>query len=34
MYDGRIVDELIAPTLADEDRLLSAVLGRRGAAAA
>jgi ribose transport system ATP-binding protein len=34
MYDGRIVDELVAPSLADEDRLLSAVLGRRDAEAA
>lgn len=28
MYGGRIVDEIVAPTLADEDRLISAVLGR------
>ena len=34
MYDGRIVAELVAPTLADEDRLLSAVLGRGTQAAA
>jgi hypothetical protein len=32
MYDGRIVNELAAPTMADEDHLLAAVLGRGGAA--
>jgi ribose transport system ATP-binding protein len=31
MYDGRIVAELAAPTMADEERLLAAVLGRSGA---
>jgi ribose transport system ATP-binding protein len=34
MYAGRIVDELHAPTLADEDRLISAVLGKENRAAA
>ena len=34
MYGGRIVDELVAPTLADEDRLISAVLGKGKQAAA
>ena len=33
MYGGRIVAELAAPTLADEDHLLSAVLGRKQRAA-
>jgi ribose transport system ATP-binding protein len=33
MYSGRIVAEFVAPTLADEDRLLSAVLGREQRAA-
>ncbi len=28
MYDGRIVSEIAAPTLADEEHLLAAVLGR------
>lgn len=28
MYAGRIVDELVAPTMADEERLLAAVLGQ------
>jgi ribose transport system ATP-binding protein len=28
MYGGRIVAEIVAPTLADEERLLAAVLGR------
>jgi ribose transport system ATP-binding protein len=28
MYDGHIVSELVAPTMADEDHLLAAVLGR------
>jgi ABC-type sugar transport system ATPase subunit len=32
MYDGRIVNEFAAPTMADEDHLLAAVLGRGGAA--
>jgi ribose transport system ATP-binding protein len=31
MYDGRIVSEIVAPSMADEDRLLAAVLGRGGA---
>jgi len=31
MYDGRIVSEIAAPSMADEDRLLAAVLGRGGA---
>jgi ribose transport system ATP-binding protein len=31
MYDGRIVSEIVAPTMADEDHLLAAVLGRGGA---
>jgi ribose transport system ATP-binding protein len=31
MYDGRIVSEIAAPTMADEDHLLAAVLGRGGA---
>lgn len=30
MYDGRIVTELAAPTMADEERLLAAVVGRSG----
>jgi ribose transport system ATP-binding protein len=32
MYDGRIVSEIVAPTMADEEHLLAAVLGRGGAA--
>jgi ABC-type sugar transport system ATPase subunit len=28
MYDGRIVDHIAAPSLADEERLLAAVMGR------
>jgi ribose transport system ATP-binding protein len=32
MYDGRIVSEIAAPTMADEEHLLAAVLGRGGAA--
>lgn len=31
MHDGRIVDEIVAPTLDDEDRLLSMILGKRAA---
>jgi len=31
MYDGRIVSEIVAPTMAHEDHLLAAVLGRGGA---
>jgi ABC-type sugar transport system ATPase subunit len=31
MYDGRIVSEIAAPTMVDEDQLLAAVLGRGGA---
>jgi ABC-type sugar transport system ATPase subunit len=31
MYDGRIVTEITAPTIANEDHLLAAVLGRGGA---
>jgi ribose transport system ATP-binding protein len=30
MYDGRIVSEIAAPSMADEDHLLAAVLGRGG----
>jgi ribose transport system ATP-binding protein len=30
MYDGRITSEIAAPTMADEDHLLAAVLGRGG----
>jgi ABC-type sugar transport system ATPase subunit len=30
MYDGRIVTEIVAPTTANEDHLLAAVLGRGG----
>jgi ribose transport system ATP-binding protein len=33
MYDGVIVSEIVAPTMADEEHLLAAVLGRGGAAA-
>ena len=32
MYDGRIISEIAAPTMADEEHLLAAVLGRGGAA--
>ena len=32
MYDGHIVTEIVAPSLADEQHLLAAVLGRGGAA--
>jgi ribose transport system ATP-binding protein len=32
MYDGRIVSEIAAPTMADEEHLLAVVLGRSGAA--
>jgi ABC-type sugar transport system ATPase subunit len=32
MYDGRIVSEIVAPTMADEEHLLAAVLGRGGPA--
>ena len=32
MYDGRIVSEIAAPTMADEEHLLAAVLGRGGTA--
>ena len=32
MYDGRIVSEIAAPSMADEEHLLAAVLGRGGAA--
>jgi ribose transport system ATP-binding protein len=32
MYDGRVVTEIAAPTMADEEHLLAAVLGRGGAA--
>jgi ribose transport system ATP-binding protein len=31
MYDGRIIHEIVAPTMADEEHLLAAVLGRGGA---
>jgi ABC-type sugar transport system ATPase subunit len=34
MYDGRIVTEIAAPSMADEDHLLAAVLGRGGGAQA
>lgn len=30
MYDGRVVSEIVAPTMAHEDHLLAAVLGRGG----
>lgn len=33
MYGGRIVAEIVAPSLADEERLLAAVLGRTSGAA-
>jgi hypothetical protein len=32
MYDGRIISEIAAPTMADEEHVLAAVLGRGGAA--
>ena len=32
MYAGKIVDEVLAPTLADEERILAGVLGRRSSA--